>query len=97
MGNRDPLIFLRQDCDLHGVRSKLDAISNSDAPNFGGENPNGSFGPDEDVTDVERNEPHGVLAQISEYLFFRKNLAVRAHKKVVVCVQSLDRRRLTRL
>jgi hypothetical protein len=72
------------------VRSNLDAISNSGTPNVSRENANRSFRPDENVIHFERSEPHRMMAQISEDLFFRKSVAVRAHKDIVVRVDSLE-------
>lgn len=90
MGNCNPVIFLRQNRHLPGVRSNFDAISNSYTPNISRENANRSFRPDENVIHFERSEPHGVLAQISEDLFFRKSVAVRAHEHVVVRVDPFE-------
>jgi len=90
MGNCNPLIFLRQDYHLSGVHSNFDAISNSYTPNISRENANRSLRPDENVIHFERSESHGVLAQISEDLFFRKSVAVWAHKNIVVRIDPLE-------
>jgi hypothetical protein len=57
----------------------------------GGHNANRSFRRDDSVIHIERSEPHGMLAQISQDLVFRKSVAVRAHKNIVVRVDSLER------
>jgi hypothetical protein len=72
------------------VRPNFYAISNLGTPDNGRENANRSFRPDENVIHIERSEPHGMLAQISEDQFFRKNFAVRAHKHIVVRVHPFE-------
>ena len=77
---------------MPGVRFDFDATSNTCTPDIRRENANRSFRPDENVIHIERSEPHGVLAQISEDFSFRKRVAVRAHQHVVVRVHLLEQR-----
>lgn len=53
MTNRNPLIFLRQDCQLPGVRFDFDAVPDRGAPNSSRENADKSFDPDENVIHLE--------------------------------------------
>src|SRR5271169_1618296 len=80
MGNCDPLIFLRQDCQLPGVRFNFHAVSDRGTADSSRENADNSFGPDENVLHLEGSEPHGMVAQIGEDLFLSKRVAVRAHE-----------------
>src|SRR5271156_992777 len=90
MGNCNPVVFLRQDCQLPGVRFDFHAISNRGTPDIGRENAYKSFGPDQNIIHIEESEPHGMMAQISEDLLLIKSVSVRAHKQVVVRVDLLE-------
>jgi hypothetical protein len=52
----NPPIFLRQDCQLPGVRWDFDAISNSCTPDISRENANSSFCPNKDIIQIEKSE-----------------------------------------
>jgi len=53
MGNCNALFYLRQDCQLPGVRFNFYGISNRGTPDGSHQNANKSFGPDEDVVYFE--------------------------------------------
>jgi hypothetical protein len=68
MGNRNQAIFLRQNCQLPGVRLNFYTLQNRGTPNSGRENADRTLNPDKNVTHVEGSESHGRMAQISEDL-----------------------------
>ncbi len=79
MGNRNPLIFFRHDCQLSGVRFDFYAISNCSAPDSGRKYANRSLDPNKNVMHFECSELHRVMPQITKDISFSKGVAVRTH------------------